>query len=190
MMEIERKILDIDKEEVVARIKKLKPAPKKLVDGLVRVKYFDFPDGRIRKAKDLLRLREFVQKGKPLYVEMVYKTFKCVKNNCKYFDELEFKFTKKGSFEELSDFMKSLGLVQSLFYEKKRTLYSWEKTHFEIDEHPRIPAFLEVEAPSPAAVEKAIRALGLDKNEQTAEAIAELMRRKYPKIPLNGLIFK
>lgn len=189
MMEIERKILGINKRETVSRILSLHPRPKKIFEGLVRVKYFDFCDGRICKKRDLLRLREILPTGKKPYTELVYKTFKCVKNMCKYFDELEFKFVGEKSFENLSALFKKIGLEQTLYYEKRRTLYSWGKLNFEIDEHPKIPAFLEIEAPSPAAIERAIKILGLEKYEQTAENISELMKRKYPRVKLNGLKF-
>ena len=39
-------------------------------------------------------------------------------------------------------------------------------------------------------IDKAIKALGLEKYEQTAENISELMKRKYPKVKLDGLKFK
>ena len=189
MMEIERKILEINKREVVARILSLRPRPKKVFEGLVRVKYFDFCDGRICKKRDLLRVREISPKGKKPYTELVYKTFKCVKNMCKYFDELEFTFVGEKSFENLSALFKKIGLEQTLYYEKCRTLYSWKNLNFEIDEHPKIPAFLEIEAPSPSAIDRAIKALELGKYEQTAENISELMKRKYPSVKLNGLKF-
>lgn len=190
MMEIERKILEIKSKEVVARILRLRPRSKKVFEGLVRVKYFDFCDGRICKKRDLLRVREISPRGKKPYTELVYKTFKCVKNMCKYFDELEFKFVGEKSFENLSTLFKEIGLKQTLYYEKRRTLYSWKNLNFEIDEHPKIPAFIEIEAPSPAVIDKAIKALGLEKYEQTAENISELMKRKYPKVKLDGLKFK
>lgn len=189
MMEIERKILGINKHEIVARILKLRPRPKKIFEGLVRVKYFDFCDGRICKKRDLLRLRKISPAGKKPYTEFVYKTFKCVKSGCKYFDELEFKFVGRNDFEILSALFKQIGLEQTLYYEKRRTLYSWKNLNFEIDEHPKIPAFLEIEAPSPKAIDKTIKALGLEKYEQSAENISELMKRKYKKVKLDGLKF-
>lgn len=187
-MEIERKILAINKEELVARLKKMKAL--KLFDALVRVKYFDFPDNSIRAKKDLLRIREFCEKGKKPYTELVYKIYKCVKSGCKYFEELETKIDGAKSFENLGGFLSALGLKQTMHYEKKRTLYKLGKVNFEIDEHPRIPAFLEIEAPNPKVINKYIKLLGLEKHEQTAESIAQLMERKYSKISLNGLTFK
>ena len=189
MLEIERKILGINESEVVRRILKLKPKPKKIFDGLVRVKYFDFADGRIRKRKDLLRLREISpRRGEP-FTELVYKIYKGVKHGCKYFEELELKVPGPKIFSTYEKFLLALGFKQTLYYEKKRTLFTHGKIAFEIDKHPKIPAFLEIEAPSPAAIKKITKQLGLEKNEQTAESIGELMRRRYPKLKLNGLKF-
>ncbi|MBI2639169.1 class IV adenylate cyclase [Candidatus Peregrinibacteria bacterium] len=189
MKEIERKILEIDKRKLFSRIKTLKPRPRKIFEGKVTIRYFDFPDGRIRKKRDLLRLRVISPKGAKPFTELVYKTYLGIKKGCKYFDELEFPIPGSQDFERLTKFFAQLGLKKTVEYEKKRTLYAQGKVHFEIDEHPKIPAFLEIEAPSPQHIEKAIRQLGLENHEQTAESIGELLKRKYPKISLNGLKF-
>jgi len=189
MKEIERKILNINKRVLIARIKKLKPRPRKIFEGKIAIRYFDFPDGRIRKKRDLLRLRVIAPAGKKPFTELVYKTYLGVKKGCKYFDELEFSIPGLQDFEKVAKFFAQLGLKKVVEYEKKRTLYAQGKINFEIDEHPKIPAFLEIEAPSPQYIEKAIRALGLENYEQTAETISDLLKRKYPKISLNGLKF-
>lgn len=192
-MEIERKILGINVRKLIARIRTLKPKPQKLFEGLVRVRYFDFPGQSIRKKRDLLRVREFVpHKGKK-YTEVVYKIYKGIKKGCKCFKEIEFAIAGPEGFARASDFLKQLGFIQTMHYEKKRTLFAYKKAYkqwkFEIDEHPGIPPFLEIEASSPSAVSKAIALLGLAQNEQSAETIGELIKRKYPQIKLNGLVF-
>lgn len=189
MMEIERKILGINKADILARIKRLNPAPQKLFEGLVCVKYFDFPDRRIRKKHDLLRVREFIEKGKKPYVEFAYKTYKGVKKGCKHLEEMETRISGNAAFKTTCDFLLGIGLKQTAYYEKKRTICKWGKVKFELDEYPKIPAFLEIEGHSTEAIEKTIKALGLQDHEQTAESISALMRRKYPKISLNGLRF-
>ena len=77
--------------------------------------------------------------------------------------------------------------------EKEQILAIFEledkELEFEIDEHPKIPPFMEIEAPSPKYIEKTIAALGLQDHEQTADSIGELLRRKYKKVKLNGLVF-
>ena len=211
-MEIERKILEIEKLDFLARAGKLKPKPKKLFDGLVKIWYFDFPDGRIRNKRDLLRLRGFYPKalrrsslskarvgqndwikGSPSFgtpfCELVYKTYAGVKNGCKFFEELEFVISGTQDAKKIAQLFKSLGLVQQVYYEKKRTLLAYGKVKLEFDEHPRIPGFLEVEAPSPQIIDATIKKLGLQNHEQSAESIGELLMRKYPKIKLNNLKF-
>ncbi len=190
MKEIERKILGIDKRKLILRINTLKPRPRKIFEGKVAIRYFDFPDGRIRKKRDLLRLRVISPKGAKPFTELVYKTYLGVKKGCKYFNELEFSIPGAQDFEKLTRFFTQLGLKKVVEYEKKRTLFTQGKINFEIDEHPKIPAFLEIEAPSPRHIEKAIRQLGLENHEQTSETISELLRRKYKKLQLNDLRFR
>src|SRR3989338_9894801 len=101
MMEIERKILEIDVASVKRAILKLSPRPEKLFEGLVRINYFDFPDHRIHGKRDLLRVREFTEKGRKPFTELVYKTYKGVKAGCKYFDECEIKLEGLDRAEEL-----------------------------------------------------------------------------------------
>lgn len=187
MMEIERKILEIDKKKLLANIKKNKPKAKKLFEGLVRIKYFDFSDGRIRKKKDLLRLREFRGKKKT-FTELTYKTFKGIKKGCKFFEEIEMK-VPNGNFDEIGGLLLKVGLKETLYYEKKRTEMDCGNFKVEIDEHPKIPSFAEIEAALPEEISKAINLLGLSDFEQSAETIQELIRRKYPQVELNGLKF-
>lgn len=195
MMEIERKILEIDVAQVRRAILKLSPRPKKLFEGLLKINYFDFSDHRIYKKRDLARVREFVparmsaRADRTPYTELVYKTYKGVKAGCKYFDECEMRFEGAGRAAELGNFLEKLGVQKVLYYEKKRTLFAWGKIKFEIDEHPKIPPFMEIEASSPKEIERAIVALGLQNHEQTSDTIEELLRRKYKKVKLNGLVF-
>lgn len=194
MLEIERKILDIDVAALVKKIKKLRPASKKIFEGLVRIKYFDFKDGRVKKKKDLLRVREISPKGKKSFTELVYKTYKGVKNGCKYFEECEIRLESGDAFEAATELLKKLGFKQTVYYEKRRTLFRQQavgtRKHvsFEIDEHPKIPAFLEIEGNEKSIV-GAIKALGLEDYEQSSESIGELLARKYPKLSLKELVF-
>lgn len=190
MLEIERKILEIDKKALLAKIATLQPSAEKLFDGLVRVKYFDFADARIRKKKDLLRVREFIPKRATPYTELVYKTYKGVKTGCKYFEEREMVFPGNDYFIHFSAFFGCLKLRESLHYEKRRTHFAFKNVRLEIDEHPGIPPFLEIEGPSPAAIDAAIKTLGLGDHEQSCETIQELLTRKYKGVKLNGLVFK
>lgn len=184
MKEIELKVLEIDKRAVEKKLRAL--GAKKVFTELMRVRFFDFPDGRIRARGDLLRLREI---GKNR-TEYVYKTNKRIKGGCKVFDENEFLLEGDNVFEDMTRALKSIGLKQTVYYEKKRTLYVYKKWKFEIDEHPRIPVFMEIEAPSPRAVKEAIKMLGLENHEATPDTINGLLKRRYKGVKLNGLTFK
>lgn len=188
MQEIERKILGIDKRAVIANLRKL--GARRTFSGLVRVRYFDYPDGRIRKKHDLLRLREFLVRGRPAYCEIVYKTFLGVRDGCKCVDETELKLPGAGTFETALLLMKKMGFEQTKHYEKKRDIFAYKKWKFEFDEYPGIPVFLEIEADSPGAIEQAIRLLHLEKYEQSADSISNLLKKKYPGVKLDGLVFK
>lgn len=187
MREIEMKILEIDKEAVLKKLRAL--GAEKIYEAFIRVKYFDYPDHRIHKASDLLRLRELQFKNGKIKTEAVYKINRGVKKGCKIFDELEFQLAGKNSFESLTKYLKKFGIRQTLYYEKIRTLFKYKNLKFELDEHPKIPPLLEIEAKSEKEIYKAIKMLGLGKYEKSPETIGILMKRKYPKIRLNRLKF-
>ncbi|PIQ77683.1 hypothetical protein COV82_03315 [Candidatus Peregrinibacteria bacterium CG11_big_fil_rev_8_21_14_0_20_46_8] len=187
MQEIERKILGIDKDALVAKLLKL--GAQKKFSGLVRTKYFDHKDGRIKKRNDLLRVREFIEDGKGAYSEIVYKTFKGFEKGCKVVDETELKLPGAESFATICLLLEKLDFEQVKYFEKKREIYVYEKWKFEFDEYPKIPEFLEIEAQSIGDIDEAVKLLGLEEYEQTADAISRLLKRKYPKVELDGLVF-
>lgn len=180
MEEIERKILEINKKEVEKKLTEL--GAEKTFEGLLRVCYLDTPNGEIRKRGDLLRVRQFEDK----HTEVVYKTNKRIKKGCKVYDEYSF---KGESFDEAVAFFKCLGFELSCSYEKKRTSYYYQDSEIEIDEYPKIPAFLEIESKDPKQIDTIVNFLGLTSHESSTETINELLRRKYPKIKLNNLKF-
>lgn len=194
MREIEMKILEVPKRVVFQAMKEIGAKNKYRV--FMRVKYFDFPDHRIHKKRDLLRLRECRFDSGKHGCEVVYKVYKGAKRGCKIFEEHEWWMTGKHALRYLGNFFKKLGLIQTLFYEKKRTLFEYKRRHerfatfrLEFDEHPKIPPLLEIEAESVKAVHEILMKLRLTKYEQSPETIEQLMKRKYPKIRLNGLAF-
>lgn len=188
MKEIELKILELPKEIFLKKMSEI--GAEKIHSVFVRVKYFDFPDGSIHKKHDLLRVREFeyIPDGKRK-TEVVYKIFDCVKDKCKVYDEIEFELSGESGFATGCDFLKQLGFVETLHYEKKRTLFAVGKTKFEYDEHPRIPPFLEIEAPNSKEIYVMVKKLGFENYEQSSDSIGKLLERKYPDVKLNGLTF-
>lgn len=188
MKEIELKILELPRRIFLQKMRTI--GAKKIHSVLMRVRYFDFPDHRIQRAKDLLRARELspIGRGEPK-TEVVYKTYRGLKDGCKFFEEDEFEIPGAGSLKAATDFLKKLGFVPSLYYEKKRTLFAYGKVKFEYDEHPKIPPFLEIEAKNGRDIHAIIKKLGLGEYECTPETIEQVMKRKYSRVTLDGLKF-
>lgn len=192
MKEIELKILELPKRAFLQKMRDI--GAKKIHSVLMRVRYFDFPDNRIQKARDLLRVRELSSIGRAgghqnARTEVVYKTYRGIKDGCKHFDECEFEIEGAKGFAAASEFLQHLGFAQTLYYEKKRTLFAHKKWKFEFDEHPKIPPFLEIEAKNARDIHAIIKKLGWREYECTPETIEQVLKRKYPKIRLDGLKF-
>jgi len=131
-------------------------------------------------------------KGGKAFTEVVYKINLGVKDGNKQHEELEFELKGDVS-KKMTNNLAELGLKPTLYYEKKRKTFAWKSgkvgVKFELDTHPSIPFFMEIEAQSGAEINKTIKALGLQKFEQTADSISGLLKRKYPDVKLDGMVF-
>ena len=179
MQEIEIKILDICPQKISRKLAEL--GAQKEFSGFFKVKYFE-KDGQIIVRGDLLRVREF----EGSHTEVTYKTNKRKDGDFKIYDEYELACPE---FEEACKFFESLGYEVSCYYEKRRTVFSLEQAEIVIDEYPKIPPFLEIEAPDPKTIEDLIEKLGLQKNERSNKTINGLLKEKHPDIELNNLTF-
>lgn len=179
MKELELKFLEIDK---VAIVKKLETVGARLlVDGVLKTVYFDTPDGKIKKANELLRLRTFGDK-----LELCFKENMKIEDGCKVYDETE---VYVSDFDPMVKILEYLGYFPAISYEKKRTEYILaDGTKFEIDEFPGVPVFVEVEAVSSRRIEEIAATFDLNKYEKTHLTGEELLKQRY-KIELNGLEF-
>lgn len=182
------KILEVPKNVFFKKMREL--GAKKKYSVLMRVKYLDYLDHRIQKKQDLLRIRELTfSSSKKQKTEVVYKIYRGIKRGCKVFDELEFFVEGAKSFAQTCEFLQRLGFIQTLYYEKNRTTFVYRHWKFEFDEHPKIPSLLEIETQDEGEVNRMVKRLGFTAYEKSAETIEQLMKRKYPKIKLNGLVF-
>lgn len=180
MKEIEIKVLNIAKRSIQARLRKLGAI--KIYEGIMKVRYFDFPDRRIQKAHDLLRARELGD-GQ---VEVVYKSCRKSHKNFKQMNEISF---GGNNFAAMRLFFKKIGLKETIYYEKKRQSFQFKKIKVEIDEYPNRFCYLEIEAATEKKIEEGIRCLGLDGFERSTETVDEMFERKFGRGSLNGLRF-
>lgn len=134
---------------------------------------FDFPDGRLRKARCLLRLR---YEGTRRI--LTYKGRPALSNRYKSRQEIE---TEVGDGDLLKEILESLGMQISFYYEKYRTTYAagarspmTSGGHVVLDETP-IGNFLELEGPE-RWIDAAARVLGFGREDYITASYGRLHR--------------
>jgi len=156
MNEIEVKILDIDPVKIRNILKKA--GAKKIFKEKIDAKFYDFPDGRIQKAGNHLRLRKV---GK-VKTEITFKKLKS-KKKFKHNEEVDINVD---DFNKADTLLKMLGFTKTKEYTKTRERYKLKKFQYEIDKYPKIPHFVEIEVKSnnakqaKALLEKAVKVIG------------------------------
>ncbi|MFE2929338.1 class IV adenylate cyclase [Streptomyces sp. NPDC059278] len=73
-----------------------------------------------------------------------------------------------GDFTETASLLRLAGLTPRGYQENRRTSYTLGPARLEVDEWPRIPPYLEIEADDEAQVWEAAAALGLDRDNLTS----------------------
>jgi adenylate cyclase class 2 len=155
MHEIEVKILDIIPAEIRKRLKKA--GARKIFKAKIDARFYDFPDNRIKKAGNHVRLRKIGKK-----VEITFKKLKSRKKY-KHNEETDIEVN---DFNAADKFLKMLGMTKAKGYTKTRERHKLGNFQFEIDKYPKIPYFVEIEAKSNDAnkarklLEKAVKLLG------------------------------
>jgi adenylate cyclase class 2 len=144
MKEIELKILEINPKEIEKKIISL--GGKKVGSYILKVRLYDFPDGRLKSNFSILRIRTYEnEKNK---IEKTEFTFKQAtddlrnKSEFKICEELQTEVSDAG---ELQKIIEALGLVFTKDLEKKRTSFILDKTKIEIDIYPGVPPYIEIE---------------------------------------------
>ena len=191
MNEIEVKILGIDVEAVARRL--IEAGARPLFDGTVKCVHFDFKGEPIRETGALFRMRRWEGTpvgehggGFPNKVEICYKGPKTVVDGCKVREEIETTVADADIFLRM---MEKLGLHITLDNEKRRRSYAMGEVHVDLDEYPRVPAYMEIEGLNRAAIDEAIAALNLKDCEVSAESAEELFERLWPEVDFAKLKF-
>lgn len=149
MREIEAKILEIDKNAVEKKLRAI--GAKKVFDGKIDVRYFDFPGGSLKRRGIILRLRKKGIHGE-LTVKSNFVRTKGAKTSTEEETLVDFKATQKA--------LLLLGYQEIRRSTKYRVEYVLDSVKFEIDKLPGIPWFLEIEAPSSKKIKEMASLLG------------------------------
>ena len=160
----------------VTRPSLLKKRLRALKASLVRRRHFeaneilDFKDGRFRKARSLLRLREADGMG-----FLAFKGPRTIRRGFKARREIEIGFANP---EALREILRAIGLKTVYRYEKFRTVFRLGRTLIMLDETP-IGVYAEVEG-SPISIRHTATRLGFDASQFITETYSDL-HAKYRK---------
>ncbi len=169
MKEIEAKILEIKGKKIENTLAKM--GAKKVFDGEMETFFYDFKDGSIVKANNVMRLRR--EKNK------IVLTYKKVtgKYEVKTAEEYSVVVSDLAIMQKI---LESLGLVLTESIRKHRISYEHEGTHFDIDryldKYSCIPEFLEIEAQSIDLVHDCAKALGFKAEQCLPWSTAQVIK--------------
>lgn len=156
LQETEVKFLNIDKKEILKKLKSLKA--KKIFEGDIHTTYYDTKNKSLEKQNKTVRLRIKKSKTKP-EIELTFK---------KRLSSLEAKVMKEQNFiikdiKTANAFLKSINLIQSgTIPDKHRISYRLKNLQFELDTYKNCPTFLEIESDNINSLKQAVELLSLD----------------------------
>jgi predicted adenylyl cyclase CyaB len=153
MKELEVKILEVNRgriEEILANL-----GARRVFDGEIETFFFDFKDGAIAKARNVLRLRKEGHK--------VQLTCKTVLGNQEVKVSEEYT-VEVSDFERMKKILESLDLSVVENMKKHRVSYALDRLRIDIDlyagDYGYIPEFLEIEAENIDLIHKYAEILG------------------------------
>ena len=168
--EIETKVLNINVDEIIEKLKSL--SAEKTDETRLSVTWYR-PKG-IKEGEDpwFLRIRSNSQGVNTV----TWKAKSDILGTARKHKEIDFRIEDK---EKLSDLFEELDLEIYAFQEKDRISFKLENWLIEIDQYPNMPAFLEIEGESEDHVNEAIAKLDLKENKTWADGERILIQNTY-----------
>ncbi|MDP2631485.1 MAG: class IV adenylate cyclase [Candidatus Uhrbacteria bacterium] len=154
MKEVEVKILEVNVDDVVAKLLAL--GAKKFFEGDMDVIYYDTASRSLKNQDYRLRLRT---KGETN--ELTFK-HKISKKGVKIEEELQ---VSVDNFEIMKEIMGRLDYAEVDSYKKHRLSYSLEGVLFEFDTIPGVPTLMEIEGKDEQAVFEWVEKLGFSRDD-------------------------
>lgn len=168
--EIETKVLDIDAGVITKSLVAL--GAKKTQETTLVVDWYRIKG--IKEGEDpwFLRIRSNSE-GKH---EVTWKAKSDILGKARKHKEINFNI---GEPEKLADFFEELGLERYAHQEKKRTSFTFKDWAFDLDQYPKMPAYLEIEGNSEKHIGEALKLLGLGENRIWAKGERILIQDIY-----------
>lgn len=168
--EIETKVLDIDKVEIEKNL--LNMGAEKIQETRLIVDWYR--QKGVKEGEDpwFLRIRSYSDGTD----EVTWKAKSNILGTTRKHKEINFNIAEP---EKLSDLFEELGLEKYAHQEKDRTSFTYKKWQFDIDDYPKMPAFIEIEGESEEHVKEAMKLLGLKNNRTWAKGERILIQEIY-----------
>ncbi|MFH1398611.1 MAG: class IV adenylate cyclase [Candidatus Woesearchaeota archaeon] len=148
MQEIEVKILNINKEEIIQRLMAL--GAKQVSNKELVSIYFEKGNEELWHSGKMLRLRK---SDKSILCFKYKKEISDVRS----FEELEIEVS---NFQNARQLLKVIGFSESKHVKQQRTSYLFKHSKIDIDKYESIPPLLEVESPTKAELREIVKLLG------------------------------
>lgn len=170
--EIETKVLDIDKQQVCAKLESL--GAKQTQDTRLVVDWFR-PAGT-KEGEDpwYLRIRSYSDGTH----EVTWKAKSQVLGISRKHKEINLAVDDPAA---LANLFEELGLEPYAHQEKDRVSYVLKDWRFDMDTYPGMPPYMEIEGPSEEAIREALELLGLSGNRTSSEGERVLIQQMYGK---------
>ena len=162
--EIEERVLEIDKDKVIAKLEEL--GAKKTGDWHQKRYVYDFIP---KRENEWIRLRTNGKETTLTYKNIESKDISGTK-------ELEIVVS---DFEETNQLLKIMGYTPRSFQENLRTRYYLDHIEIDIDTWPLIPAYLEIEGNSEEDVKRVEKLLELNESKVTTMNCQDIYLEEY-----------
>ncbi len=158
--EIETKVLGIDAESIKQKLISL--GAEKIQETRLIVDWYRIKG--IKEGEDPWFLR--IRSNSEGLHEVTWKAKSDIIGTARKHKEINFNINEP---EKLADLFEELGLEQYAHQEKDRTSFTLKDWQFDIDQYPKMPAYMEIEGASEESVNEAIKLLGLENNKTWAK---------------------
>jgi adenylate cyclase class 2 len=168
--EIETKVLDIDSEKIQKELLNL--GAKKVKDTKLVVDWYRLVGTKEGEDPWFLRIRS----NSEGINEVTWKAKSDILGKVRKHKEINFNIPEP---EKLDDLFEELGLEKYAHQEKKRVSFEYKDWIFEIDDYPKMPAFLEIEGNSEIHIKEAMQLLGIENNKTWTDGERTLIQDIY-----------
>lgn len=160
--ELEVKVLEINPDRMKRKLHKI--GAKKVGESIQRRYVYDV---KPKKENVWIRLRDNGQQATLTIKEIRNDSIKGTK-------EIE---TEVGSFEDANKLLNYLGFKDRAYQENRRISYKLGSAEIEIDIWPKIPPYMEIEAPSENVIKNVLGKLGYSITDTTSENTEKVYSR-------------